>query len=103
MAYARQKPTSTNRFYFVKDLSEIGAFLITGTSPPIGAKLDLSFSIRLVKESVDVVASVIRHDDRGFAVKFQKFYNDSLVVLRKYLKGSEKDRLLSKFRQQEDM
>ena len=97
IAYVREDKGNTNRFYFVRDLSESGAFLISPFKPPIGDLLNLEFSIRHLPEPLDIVARIIRHDDRGFAVTFESMSDEDRIRLRKYLSDNLKKRILSRF------
>jgi len=98
IAYVREKPDSTSRFYFIQDVSEAGALLIADSKPPLGAMITLNISVRFISSTIDVEAKVVRHDERGFAVVFEKISGESAKRLRHYLYSSKKERIRAAFK-----
>jgi len=41
IAYVREHPEETNRFYYVRDISESGAFLLSAKAPEVGKVINL--------------------------------------------------------------
>jgi len=97
LAYVRVKPLDTHRFYYIKDISEVGAFLLSSKSPQVGSVIRLAISLRLMKTDIEVKARVIRQEKGGFAIKFLQMSDESRRRLRKNLYGKPKEVILSKF------
>jgi len=64
-----------------RDISNDGVFLMTNSPLPIGTKVDLIFKINLQqlninsnnkKANINTSGRVIRTDEQGFAVEFEK-------------------------------
>ncbi len=102
MAYARQLPETTNRYYFVQDLSEAGAFLVSQSKPVLGTILKLNISIRFLSEFINTEARVVRHDEKGFGVAFKSIPVRDLEILRSYLYRDNAEKILSRFKSQKN-
>jgi c-di-GMP-binding flagellar brake protein YcgR len=99
IAYVREHPEETNRFYYVRDISESGAFLLSSKPPEIGKIIKLLMNIRLVKETILLTTEVIRKEERGFAVTFIDMSEVTRKNLRSALYGNLKESIISKFQE----
>lgn len=63
------------RYYFTRDLSSSGLFLMTDHPPPLFCEIDIQLSIQFLKDPVHLRGEVVRHESQegravGFGVKF---------------------------------
>jgi Tfp pilus assembly protein PilZ len=56
---------------FIRDISNVGVFIETPTSPPVGEKIRLSFSLTDAKKPIRLTGRIVRSTAKGFAVAFQ--------------------------------
>lgn len=71
-AHGRQE---VERYYFTRDLSSSGLFLLTDHPPPLFCEIDIQLSIQFMKDPVRLRGEVVRHESQegravGFGVKF---------------------------------
>ena len=63
------------RYFFSRDLSASGAFLLTDHPPAINEVVEIQFSVQFVPEPIHCFAKVVRHEENagratGFGVEF---------------------------------
>jgi hypothetical protein len=98
IAYAFDEKSNKPEIYFIDEINERGAYLVTHNPPEIGTQLHLRISVRLMPDDIDLIARVVRHGIRGFAVQFEDPSEYAKNLLRKQLYGSVRDNILSRFR-----
>jgi hypothetical protein len=102
LAYAQRKPSDTLKIYYVNDINEYGASLISDELLPLNYQLTLTFNIRLMPQSVSLAARVIRHTPRGFAVEFLNLKAEEISDLQAFLYADLKKRVSTKFIKKDD-
>ena len=78
-------------FYFVRDVSEGGAFILSENPPPIGESLDCQLS-REGFDLVEVAGEVVHHETDGgkvigCGVKFVEITPDTSAILKKIIES----------------
>lgn len=85
VAYMRGPGSSDERYYFVRDLSEAGAFVLGDEVPAIESTMKLSLTLRFVSSPVEIDAKVVRHGHGGFAVAFPRLSESARKHIREHL------------------
>ena len=80
-------------FYFTKDLSVGGIFLLTEEDIPIGTNLDLEIAVQGMKDLIKLKGKVVRAEREGeklvgFGVQFVDVARDDSKKLKKLLDDS---------------
>jgi hypothetical protein len=57
---------------FIRDISNVGVFIETPNPPAVGEKIRLSFSLTDDTKPVKVTGRVVRSNENGFAVDFNR-------------------------------
>ena len=60
---------TVERYFFTRDLSRSGLFLLTDHPPPLGEMVSVDLAVQYLKESVHLRGKVVRHEsDEGRAI-----------------------------------
>jgi len=81
-------------FYFTKDLSVGGIFIVTREDIPIGTEIDLELAVQGVKELLKIRGRVVRIEKdgdkiEGYGVQFINILDEDSLSIKKLLESSE--------------
>ena len=67
------------KYFFSRDLSASGAFLLTDHPPALDQTVEMQFSVQFMPEPINCLAKVVRHESSegravGFAVEFVQIH-----------------------------